>query len=222
MPLHLNLYHEIESQKAASRRDPLKIGGYVLGVVVIIFGVMYFWEMTQSAALNAELQRRKSEFDAIDPKAREAEKREKDLKATFETSEKLVSHVEGRFYWAPVFEQIVKTVPREVQITKLSGNVQGGDGIKKTQINLDGVAAGADPRRAAEDLRQSLMENFGKRYKNVNATFRQLDDGAETVKLDGRSWPTANFAISLSLQDKDQPQATPPPTERKKRRAGEA
>jgi Tfp pilus assembly protein PilN len=218
MPLHLNLYHEIESQKAASRRDPLKIAAYILGVVVVVFGVMYFWELGQSAALNAELQRRKSEFDSIDPKAREAEKREKAMKETFETSDKLVQHIEGRFYWAPVFEDIVKTVPREVQITKLSGNVQG-DVIKKTQINVDGIASGADPRRAAEDLRQSLMETFGKRYKNVNATFRQLDDGAETVKLDGRNWPTANFAISLSMQDKDQAPATPPPTERKKRRS---
>jgi Tfp pilus assembly protein PilN len=186
--------------------------------VVVVFGVMYFWELGQSAALNAELQRRKSEFDSIDPKAREAEKREKAMKETFETSDKLVQHIEGRFYWAPVFEDIVKTVPREVQITKLSGNVQG-DVIKKTQINVDGIASGADPRRAAEDLRQSLMETFGKRYKNVNATFRQLDDGAETVKLDGRNWPTANFAISLSMQDKDQAPATPPPTERKKRRS---
>lgn len=221
MPLHLNLYHEIESQKAASRRDPLKIAAYILGVVVVVFAVMYFWELGQSSALNAELQRRKTEFDAIDPKAREAEQREKTLKKTFETSDKLVQHIESRFHWAPVMEEIVKTVPREVQITKLTGNVQG-DAVKKTQINVDGVAAGADPRRAAEDLRQSLMENFAKRYKNVNATFRQLDDGAETVKLDGRNWPTANFAISISMQDKDPAAATPPPTERKKRRAGEA
>lgn len=218
MPLHINLYHEIESQKAASRRDPLKIASYILGLVVVIFAVMYFWELGQSAALDSELQRRKSEFDSIDPIAREAEKREKDLQETFDKSEKLVTNIETRFYWGPVLEEIVKSVPREVQITKMTGNVSG-EAIKRTQINLDGIAAGADPRRVAEELRQSLVEIFSKKYKNVNATFRQLDDGAETVKLDGRNWPTANFGIALSLQDKDESEVTPPPTERRKRRS---
>jgi Tfp pilus assembly protein PilN len=210
MPLRLNHYHEIERQRAASRRDPLKIAAYVLGVVIVVFGVMYFWELGQSASLDAELKRRKSEFDAIDPKAREAEKREKAMKDTFDKSDKLVQSIEGRFYWAPVLEQIVKTVPREVQITKFSANVQG-EAVKKTTISVDGVAAGADPRRVAEDLRQSLVETFGKKYKGVTATFRQLDDGAELALLDGRNWPTANFAIAISMQDKDGATATPAP-----------
>lgn len=217
MPLHLNLYHEIESQRAASRRDPLKIAGYILFSIIAVFAVMYLWELGKSASANAELVRLKTEFDKLDPKAREAEKREQDLKHTFETSDKFVKGIENRFYWAPVFDEIVRVVPREVQITKLSASVQG-EGLKKAQMNFDGIAAGTDPRRVAEDLRQALVETFGKKYQNVTATFRQLEDSAETVTLDGRPLPAAIFGIALSLQIGEEVAATPPPSTGRKRR----
>jgi hypothetical protein len=216
MPLHLNLYHEIETQKAFSRRDPLKIAGYVLGTITVIFAAMYLWELGRSGTLNSELARRKAEFDKIDPKAREADKREKALQHTFEISGRLVKSIEGRFYWAPVLEDLVKIVPREVQLTKLTGSVQG-DSAKKTQLNLDGIAAGTDPRRVAEDLRQSLVETLGKRYKNVVGNFRQLEEGAGNVTLDGQSLPSATFIIVLTMQSGEEAPATPAPSERRKR-----
>ncbi|MEQ1860121.1 MAG: hypothetical protein ABMA13_09310 [Chthoniobacteraceae bacterium] len=217
MALRINLYHEIDSQRSASRRDPLKIAGYILGVVVVIFAAMYVLELSRSSALNAKFGDLKSQFDQLDPQAREAEKREKTLMRTLETSEKFVKNIETRFYWAPVIEDVVKAVPREVQIVKLTGSVQGED-LKKAQMTFDGIAAGPDPRRVAEDLRQALVETFGKKYKHVTASFRQLDEGAEMASLDGKSLPTATFGITISLQvGEDQP-ATPPPADRKKRR----
>lgn len=219
MPLHLNLFHEIESQKAASARDPLKIAAYILAGIVAIFAGMYLMELGRFASTNSELTRLKAEFDRIDPKAREAEKREKDLKQMFETSQKVVKSVENRFYWAPVIEDVVKIVPREVQITKLGATVQG-DAVKRVQMNLDGVAAGTDSRRVAEDLRQALVETFGKKYKNVTAVFRQLDDSAESVSLDGRTLPTAIFGITLTLQYGEETAATPAPAAGARRRRG--
>lgn len=219
MPLHLNLFHEIESQKAASARDPLKIAAYILAGIVAIFAGMYLMELGRFASTNSELTRLKAEFDRIDPKAREAEKREKDLKQMFETSEKVVKSVENRFYWAPVIEDVVKIVPREVQITKLGATVQG-DALKRVQMNLDGVAAGTDSRRVAEDLRQALVETFGKKYKNVTAVFRQLDDSTESVSLDGRTLPTVIFGITLTLQYGEENAATPAPAAGARRRRG--
>lgn len=210
MPLHLNLLHEIETQKAASRRDPLKIAAYILVAIAALFAGMYFWEVGRFASVNSQHARLKAEFDKLDPRARDAEKREAALKQTFETSDKFVQTIEGRFYWAPVMEEIVKIVPRQVQITKMTASVQG-DAIKRVQFNFDGVAAGSDPRSVAEDLRQSFIEVFGKKYRNVSATFRQLEDSAETATLDGKQLPLAVFGIAISLQAGEEAPATPAP-----------
>jgi len=217
MPLHLNLYHEIESQRAASRRDPLKIAAYILAAVVVVFAGLYVWELASAASVNANFARLKAEFDKLDPRAREAEKREQELKQTFETSEKFVKGIESRFYWAPILADLAKIVPREVQIAKMGASVQG-DSLKKAQINFEGVAAGADPRRVAEDLRQALVETFGKKYKNVTASFRQLEDSPDTVSLDGNRLPTAVFGIALSMQIGEEAPATPAPVVGRRKR----
>ena len=131
----------------------------------------------------------------------------------------MVKRIEGRFYWAPLLEQIVPLVPTEVQITKLQGDVTG-DSLKKCLMTIDGISAGSDPRKVAEELRQSISESLGKRYKNVVTSFRQLEDGTERVNLDGKTWPTATFAINVQLQAGEEAAATPAPragANRKKR-----
>lgn len=222
MPLCLNLYHEINQQRSASRRDPLKICLYILGGIVACFAGWYFWEAGRMAMLSRELAQKRAEFDAIEPRAKAAKKREEELQQTFKTSEKLVKRIEGRFYWAPVLAQITTLVPREVQITKFAGDCQG-DAPKKCQFTVDGLSAGPDPRKVAEELRQSLVENFGKQFKNVDAKFRTLEDGTELAMLDGKKWPTASFAINVQFQSGEEAAAPPPrANERKKSRGGEA
>jgi hypothetical protein len=98
----------------------------------------------------------------------------------------------------PVLQQLTTLVPMEVQITKMSGDVQG-DGTKKCTLTIDGVAAGEDPRRVAEELRTAIAEQFSKTYKEVSSTFRSLEDGAESAVLNGKTWPTAMFAINVQL-----------------------
>jgi hypothetical protein len=176
---------------------------------------MYCLELGQSAALDFELAKRKNEFSSIEPKAKQAEKREKDMQHTFQLSDQMSKDIEGRYYWAPVLAEIIKTVPREVQITKLNGNVQG-DSLKRADIQLDGVAIGQDPRRVAEDLRQTLVDLFGKKFKNVSATFKQLEDGTETVALDGKNWPSVTFGIILKMQTGVEGPATPAPVVRRR------
>src|SRR4051794_12739897 len=98
MPLHLNLYHEIENTRAASRRDPLKISLYVLGGIAACFAAWYLWELASLKGLQHDLAKKKAEFAAVDPKAKAAKKQEEELTRTFKTSEKLIAKVEGRFY----------------------------------------------------------------------------------------------------------------------------
>ena len=223
MALRLNLYHEITQQRCASRRDPLKISLYILGGIIACFAGFYFWELGRMAGLSRELAHKKAEFDAMEPKAKAAQKREEELQQTFKISDKLVKRIEGRFYWAPVLAQLTPLVPREVQITKFAGDCQG-EAPKKCQFTVDGLSAGADPRKVAEELRQSLAESLGKQFRNVDAKFRTLEDGTELVMLDGKKWPTASFAINVQFQSGEEAAVAAPsrPGERKKSRNGEA
>jgi|KBSMisStaDraftv2_1062788.scaffolds.fasta_scaffold151562_2 Tfp pilus assembly protein PilN len=219
MALKLNLYHEVEKLRAQRRRDPLKISLIILSVVIAGFAAMYFWELGQLAVWNRDLARKKSEFDSIEPQAKKARELEKTMQQKLVVSDNMVKRIEGRFYWAPLLEQIVPLVPTEVQITKLQGDVTG-DSLKKCLMTIDGISAGSDPRKVAEELRQSISESLGKRYKNVVTSFRQLEDGTERVNLDGKTWPTATFAINVQLQAGEEAAATPAPragANRKKR-----
>ena len=160
------------------------------------------------SVISQEYAHKKAEFDAIDPKARAAKAREDEIAETARISDTLVQRMENRFYWAPMIEQLVGVVPREVQITKLVGDVQG-DASKKCKMTIDGLSAGPDPRKVAEDLRTAIAESFGKTFKGVTSSFRTLEDGVETAQLDGKTWPTATFAINVEIQSGDEAATAP-------------
>jgi hypothetical protein len=208
MSLHLNLLHEIETQRAISRRDPLKITGYAMGVIGALFAIYYFVEFGKMTVAKSALNGWQKQLNAVEPEAKKAAVREAELKAAIENNEQLVKYIENRFYWAPVLEVVAKLTPKDIQITKLSGNATG-EQFKQIKINLDGISAGADPRRVAEDFRQSLADTLAKTYKNADATFRQLEDGTESVTLDGKAVPTAIFAINIQFDFGTPPPATP-------------
>jgi hypothetical protein len=216
MPLRLNLYHEVERQKLVQRRDPLKLSMFGMGFVAVIFAGYYAWQLGAAGGVSHELARKKAEFALLEPKALAAQKREEELSKSLKASELLVKRIEGRFHWAPLLEQLTQLVPREAQITRFSGDVQG-EGPKKCTLNIDGLSAGADPRKVAEDLRTAIAEEFSKKYRNVSSTFRSLEDGAETANLDGKTWPTATFAINVQLTaGEDAPAASAGPRRPKK------
>ena len=198
MALRLNLYHEIARQKQAERRDPLKLSMLGLTVIAALFALYYVWQLGSVGILSRDLNRKKAEFAGLEPQAKAAQKREEELSKTLKASELLVKRIEGRLHWAPMLEQLTTLVPREAQVTRFSGEVQG-DEVKKCTVTIEGVAAGADPRKVAEDLRTAIAEEFSKKYRNVTSIFRSLEDGAESARLDGKTWPTATFSINVQL-----------------------
>ena len=199
MALRLNLNHEILQAERARARDPLKLSLWSLGVIAALFACYYFFQLARMGVISQEYAHKKAEFDAIDGKSVVAKTREEELSKTILAGENMVQRIEGRFYWAPMIEQLVNAVPPEVQITKMAGDVQG-DATKKCRLTIDGLSAGTDPRKVAEDLRTSIAESFGKKYKNVTSSFRSLEDGVETVKVAGVPRPTATFAINVEFQ----------------------
>ena len=213
MALHLNLYHEVNTAKALKRRDPLKLSLYGLAAVIAGFASYYVLELVKLHHINGELAQVKGEFTKLEPLAKAAKKREEELNAQMKSGDLLVKKVENRFYWAPMLEQIMQVVPGEVQVTRLAGEITG-DGLRRCSISLDGLSAGADARKVAEDLRTALAEKFSATFKNVTSKFRSLEDGTEMVMLDGKQVPTAMFAISLELTT-GAVAAAPPPRAKK-------
>jgi len=198
MALHLNLYHEIQKTRALKRRDPLKISLYVLGAIAIAFACYYVVQRIYMNTLVDELNQKKAAYDKLAPLAKAAKKREEDLTLKVKASDELIHRLEGRFYWAPVLEQFMSVVPRDVQVMRLNGEIPN-EGVPRCVIGIDGLSAGSDPRKVAEQLRTSLADAFKTKFKKVTSTFRTLEDGTEVVMLDGKQVPTATFAIVLQL-----------------------
>ena len=198
MALHLNLYHEALKAKAIQRRDPLKLSMYGLVTVIFAFASYYVIQLVKLHSINNSLATVKDEFAKLEPLAKAAKKREEELNAQTKSGDLIVKRIESRFYWAPMLEQIMQVVPREVQVTRLAGDI-AGEGLRHCSISLDGLSAGTDARKVAEELRTAISEKFAGSYKNVTSKFRSLEDGTEMVMLDGKQVPTAMFAISVEL-----------------------
>jgi Tfp pilus assembly protein PilN len=215
MALHLNLFHEIEKQKALKRRDPLKLSMYGIGLVGAGMAGYYFLQLASASAASSELSRVEMEYNKLKPQAEKATKRKEELGVAIKTSDTFVKRIEGRFYWATVLQHLTELVPSEVQITKMNGEI-ASDAARHGTLTLDGVAAGAEPRKVAEDLRRNLIDKFSPQYKHVAATFTLLDDGKEGVRMSGQVMPTAVFTIKLTLQLLEEEAPPPPPKASKK------
>lgn len=198
MALHLNLYHEVVKAKALQRRDPLKISIYGLSGLLACFAFYYFFQLVRMHSISEQYARVKSEFDHLEPQAKAAKKKEDELNVLASASTQVVKRIEGRFYWAPLLAELSQAVPREVQITRVGGEISG-ENLRRCALQVDGLAAGSDPRRVAEDLRTAIADKLSSKYKNVTSTFKTLEDGSETVMLDGKPANTATFAIIVQL-----------------------
>ena len=113
-------------------------------------------------------------------------------------------------------------VPREVQVTKLAGDVTAGP-LKRCSLTVEGIAAGDEPRKVAEDLRTAIAEKFTAAgpYRNVASSFKSLEDGKDAAKLDGRQLPTATFAIAVQMETGEAPPPPPPPRKPRERKTAE-
>lgn len=215
MALHLNLYHEVQKARKLKRRDPLKISMYGLAALAAGFASYYFVELGRMHGIAAELNKVQAEYNSLEPKAKTAKKREDEIALEVRKSELMERRIEDRFYWAPMLEEIAKTVPKEVQVTRLVGDLTG-DGIRKCSITVDGISAGPDPRKVAEDLRTAIADKLAPKYKNVTSNFKTLEDGTETVMLEGQQMATATFAINVQITAGDDVKPAAPARNKKR------
>ena len=67
---------------------------------------------------------------------------------------------------------------------------------EKINVVIEGLAAGREPRAAAEELRQLLLEQLGQSYLDVKVEFKTLEDLDTIVNIGGSNMAMARFGIN--------------------------
>lgn len=198
MALRINLYHEIQRQEVQRRRDPLRLGMYAMGAIALGFVLFYFYRLNSAREVNNRLGALRLEWAKLEPRAKLAKTHEDEITAQIKTRDALLARIENRIHWAPVIEDLVRTVPREVQVLRLGGELAVEPG-KTDAISLTGLSGSAEPRKVAEELRKALEARLAGKFKNVSSSFKTLEDSEEAVMVGGRRMPVANFTLDFQL-----------------------
>lgn len=197
MPLHLNLLHEEISQQRQRQRDPLKIGIMVLVFIAAVMVLFYMWKGYRTLDTKNRLATVQREWAKIEPKVTAAQKRAAELNSIIGTTKVLDKFVEGRFLWAPLLQNLSRCVAPNAQLTSIEGGVS--EDQKLVSLTLEGIAAGREPRSAAEELRQLLAEQLGQTYTAVKVEFKSLEDVDTLVNVAGANMAMARYVISVGF-----------------------
>jgi hypothetical protein len=202
MALHLNLLHEEFQEQRQRQRDPLKIGMMVLGGLGALMFLYYMWNAYQTLGIRNRLNAVQHDWSKVEPNVTAAQKRSAELNSIIGTTKVLDGMIDGRFFWAPFLEKLSRCVALNAQITSIDGVVL--DDNRGVSVMIEGLAAGREPRAAAEELRQLLLEQLGQSYHNVKVEFKTLEDQDTLVKIGGANMAMARFGLSASFN----PEAT--------------
>jgi hypothetical protein len=210
MALHLNLLHEEIFEQRQRQRDPLKIGMMVLGVLGALMLAYYLWNAYKVLEIRTRLSQIQHDWAKVEPKVTGAQKRSAELNSIISTTKVLDGMIDGRFFWAPFLEKLSRCVALNAQVTSVDGSVLDADG--KISVVIEGLAAGREPRAAAEELRQLLLEQLGQSYGEVKVEFKALEDLDTIVKIGGSNLAMARFGLNVTFsKDAAKPSPTPGP-----------
>ncbi|HEX7516280.1 MAG TPA: hypothetical protein VF345_03230 [Chthoniobacterales bacterium] len=209
MALHLNLLHEEIREQRQRQRDPLKIGMMVLGTLSALMFLYYMWNAYQTLGIRNRLNAVQQNWSKVEPKVTAAQKRSAELNGIISTTKVLDGMIDSRFFWAPFLEKLSRCVALNAQITSIDGTVL--DDNKGVSVMIEGLAAGREPRAAAEELRQLLLEQLGQSYHDVKVEFKTLEDLDTLVKIGGANMAMARFGLSASFNPSATVKAAPPP-----------
>jgi len=216
MALHLNLLHEEISEQRQRQRDPLKLGSMALGAIGALMVLFYIFKAYQTLEIKNRLGAVQRDWAKVEPKVTAAQKRSAELTATIGTTKILDTIVEGRFFWAPLLQSLSRCVAPNAQLMSITGSVS--DDNKTINLAMEGIAAGREPRAAAEELRQLLSEQLGQSYSDVKVEFKTLEDLDTLVNVAGVNMAMARYMINVAFnpQKADAAKSTPAPRAPKK------
>jgi hypothetical protein len=197
MALHLNLFHEEIQEQRQRKRDPLKIGILAVISLGLVLFLYYAWCAYRTLEIRSRFATVEQDWSKVEPKVVAAQKRAAELTDTINITRVLDRMIEDRFFWAPFLQKLSRCVAPNAQLTSLEGNVL--DDKKGVTVNIEGVSAGREPRSAAEDLRQMLLEQLGKSYKDVKVEFKTLEDLDTIVNVGGANMAMARYVLTVSF-----------------------
>ena len=219
MALHINLYHEIQTQSLQRKRDPFRVGLVVILFVAACLLGYYFYRLEGSSEINEKAAKLQNEWRILGPQRDQAAAREAELRVSAKLSETLLQRIEGRCLWGAILDLIGQSVPAQVQIKNIDASKPSAS--KQISFTLSGIASGPEARKAAEDFRVAFAQKLSLKFKNVSIIprdgFKSLEDREETVTLNGQTYPTAAFVVSYEASLDSGPDAAPAPTPRTRR-----
>jgi hypothetical protein len=215
MALHLNLLHEQIAEQRQRQRDPLKIGMMCLGALMAVLLAYYLFNVYRTLTIKSQLSVVQHDWAGVEPSVTAAQKRADELTNIIKTTRVLDEYIDNRFFWAPVMQVITRCVAPNIQLSALEGTLS--DDNKTVNVIIDGTAAGREPRSAAEDLRQMLLEQLGHSYSDVKVEFRALEDLDTIITIGGSTMAMAHFNVSMTFSPAPpKPAATPTGREKKR------
>ncbi|PYK03046.1 MAG: hypothetical protein DME35_11410 [Verrucomicrobia bacterium] len=219
MALHLNLLHEEILEQRQRQRDPLKIGMLVLSSCGALLFLYYAWNGYRIFEIKAKLSGVEAEWKKLEPKVTQAQKRSAELTDLINTTRVLDDYIDNRFFWGPFLEKLSRCVPPNAQVTSMEATLLDDEKGGSVSVMIDGVAAAREPRSAAEDLRQMLLEQLGKSYHDVKAEFKTLEDVETVANIGGTSVPMSRYLLSVTFNPSAvaKPAGTPAPGRRKQK-----
>jgi hypothetical protein len=197
MALHLNLLHEQFQEQRQRQRDPLKIGMMVLGALGALMFVYYMWNAYKTLEIRTRLGTVQQEWSKVQPTVDAAQRRSAELNGIISTTRVLTGMIDRRFFWAPFLEKLSRCVALNAQLTSVDGTVLEDN--KGVNVMIEGMAAGREPRAAAEELRQLLLEQLGQSYREVKVEFKALEDLDTLARIGGDNMAMARFGLSVSF-----------------------
>lgn len=203
MALHLNLLHEEITEHRQRQRDPLKLGMIALGGFGALLVIYYLFNAYRTLEIKGRLDAVERQWAKVEPAVTAAQKRAEALSNTVRTTRALDDNVDARFFWAPFLQKVSRCIAPNTQLSVMDGSIDD----KAVTVILDGVAAGREPRAAAEDLRQMLIEQLGQTYGAVKVEFKALEDLDTIVRIGGSNMAMAHYILNLSFT----PAPTKPP-----------
>ncbi len=215
MALHLNFYHEIQREAQARARDPVKLAGLAGAALAVLLLAYYGYRSYAVSRVEAKLASVQKEWKRLEPAQAEAKKREAELFVLQKSNKALVDRLHGRLYFAPLLDKIATATPPTVQITSLAADY--ADPEKPATVLVSGIAAGLQPRSAAEAFRLALEKEVSGQYPKATASFdaNSLEEAEENIEWSGESLHTARFKIRLTLEGRPPAKEEAPPAPKK-------
>ena len=196
MALHLNLLHEEILEQRQRQRDPLKIGIMVLCFLGVLMVLNYMWKGYKTLEIRSRLNQVQADWAKIEPKVTAAQKRSAELNSIISTTKVLDGMIDDRFFWGPFLEKLSRCVALNAQLTSIEGTVLEDN---RVSVTIEGLAAGREPRAAAEELRQLLIEQLGQSFNEVKVEFKALEDLDTIVKIGGGNMAMARFSLGVTF-----------------------